>query len=75
MLRSHTSDRVTLGDKALKNWKGAYADDFRPSYAQMKGDASGLIDRMLALIRDLNNARVPGVLPTAVPQAPPTPPR
>jgi hypothetical protein len=75
MLRSHTSDRITLGDKALANWKGAYADDFRPSYASMKGEATGLVNSMLALIRDLNNARVPNVLPDPTPQAPPTPPR
>lgn len=75
MLRSHTSDRITLGDRVLQNWKGQYADDFRPAYGQMKSEATDLVNRMLGLIRDLNNARVPGVLPNPTPQAPPTPPR
>ena len=75
MLRSHTGDRIALGDRVLQSWRGQYADDFRPAYAQMKSEATSLVNRMLGLIRDLDNARVPGVVPNPTPQAPPTPPR
>jgi len=74
MLRSHTSDRIALGDRVLLNWKGQYADEFRPAYSQMKSEATGLVNSMLGLIRELNNARVPGVFPQPSPQPAPTPP-
>jgi uncharacterized protein YukE len=73
LLRSHTTDRIALGDRVLQNWKGQYADDFLPAYAQMKGEATSLLNSMLALIRDLNNARVPDVLPSPAPGPAPSP--
>jgi uncharacterized protein YukE len=74
MLRSHTSDRIALGDRVLQNWQGQYADEFRPAYAGMKNEATSLVNSMLALIRDLNNARVPDVFPQPVPLPAPSPP-
>lgn len=60
MLRVHTETAQHAGTKALRSWRGPYADVYRGSRPAAHREAAALQDQILSLIAQIEAASAPG---------------
>lgn len=56
LISEQTGSRQSLGNQALANWQGKYAEEFRADFAAMLGSTTALLDQLQQTVQAISQA-------------------